>query len=53
VEKGRIASSGAPEGEYHGLGITEGNGEYFSVFDCRVESYDKNSESSRPDSMAV
>jgi molybdate transport system ATP-binding protein len=41
VEKGRIASSGAPEGEYHGLGITEGNGEYFSVFDCRVESYDR------------
>jgi len=40
VEKGRVESSGKPEGEYHGLGISEGNGEYLSVFDCRIKSYD-------------
>lgn len=40
VENGRIVSIGRPEGEYHGLGIQDGNGEYISVFDCRVKSYD-------------
>ena len=40
VEKGRIQSTGKPAGEYHGLGISEGNGEYYSVFDCRITDFD-------------
>jgi len=40
VEKGRIESSGIPEGEHNSLGISEGNGEYISVFDCRMKSFD-------------
>ena len=40
IKKGRIESSGRPEGEYQSLGISDGNGEYLSVFDCRVKSYD-------------
>jgi len=40
IEKGRIESSGRPEGEYHSLGISEGNGEFLSVFDCQMKSYD-------------
>ena len=40
LEKGRIVSSGNPEGEYRGIGIFSGNGEYLSIFDCRIKSYD-------------
>lgn len=40
VDKGRVESSGSPEGEYHGLGSADGNGEYISIFDCRVKSFD-------------
>lgn len=39
VDKGRIESIGAPGGEYHGLGSSDANGEYISVFDCRVKSF--------------
>ena len=41
VDKGRVQSSGKPEGEYLGLGTTESEGEYLSVFECRVENYDQ------------
>ena len=41
IEKGRVESIGTPEGEYHGLGSSDANGEYVSVFDCRLKSYDK------------
>ena len=40
VDKGRVESSGKPGGEYHGLGLSDGNGGYLSVFDCRIKSYD-------------
>jgi molybdate transport system ATP-binding protein len=40
IDSGRVESIGRPEGEYHGLGMYEGNGEYVSVFDCRVKSFD-------------
>ncbi len=39
VEKGHIKSSGSLGGEYHGLGINEGNGEYISVFNCNFKRY--------------
>jgi len=40
VDKGRIESSGRPGGEYHGLGVSDGNGEYISVFDCELKKFD-------------
>lgn len=40
VENGRVESCGSPGGEYHGLGSPDANGEFISVFDCRVKSYD-------------
>jgi molybdate transport system ATP-binding protein len=40
VENGRVESCGSPGGEYHGLGSSDANGEYISVFDCRVKRYD-------------
>ncbi|NLV67872.1 MAG: molybdenum ABC transporter ATP-binding protein [Spirochaetes bacterium] len=40
IESGKVMSSGNPGGEYHGLGSTDANGEYVSVFDCVVKSYD-------------
>jgi molybdate transport system ATP-binding protein len=41
VDKGRIQSSGKPEGEYTGLGTMESEGEYLSVFECQVDTYDQ------------
>ncbi|HPS59281.1 MAG TPA: molybdenum ABC transporter ATP-binding protein [Spirochaetota bacterium] len=40
VDKGRVESSGSPGGEYHGLGSSDGNGEYISVFDCKMKAFD-------------
>jgi molybdate transport system ATP-binding protein len=40
IENGRVRSSGSPGGEYYGPGSSDDNGEYVSVFDCSVKSYD-------------
>ena len=39
IDKGRIQSSGKPTGEYLGLGTAETEGEYLSVFECRIADY--------------
>ena len=39
IEKGRIQSFGKPTGEYQGLGTADTEGEYLSVFECRIEDY--------------
>ncbi len=39
IDKGRIQSSGKPTGEYLGLGTTETEGEYLSVFECTIADY--------------
>ncbi|HOP61951.1 MAG TPA: molybdenum ABC transporter ATP-binding protein [Spirochaetota bacterium] len=41
IEKGRVKSSGKPEGEYKGLGLYEANGDYVSVLDCIIKSFDR------------
>jgi molybdate transport system ATP-binding protein len=40
IQNGHIESIGKPGGEYHGLGTSDGNGEYISVFDCAIKSFD-------------
>ncbi len=42
IEKGRIKSFGKPAGEYQGLGTTDTEGEYLSVFECDIADYNDN-----------
>ena len=39
INEGRVQSSGKPQGEFLGLGVADGDGEYVSVIDCEMMNF--------------